>query len=145
MAFEIVAHRGIAHEAPENTLPAFERAVELGADSVELDVRLTSDRVPVVYHYFYLNENTAASGAIFNFTLEQLRRVRVFCRDNPAQEGRIPTLVEVLKALGGGESAWRSKSKGRSQRRRRSSETSCAVFSTFGRLLKSPHTSRRCW
>ncbi len=99
--FEIIAHRGIATEAPENTLVAFERAVELGADAVELDVRLTSDRVPVVYHYFYLKENTSVSGAVFDFSLEQLRQVRVFCRDNPAQEGRISTLAEVLEALGG--------------------------------------------
>ena len=46
--FEIVAHRGVHDEFPENTLPAFERAIELGADAVELDVRLTADGVPVV-------------------------------------------------------------------------------------------------
>ena len=48
--FEIVAHRGIPTEAPENTLASFQRAIELGADAVELDVRLTSDKVPVVFH-----------------------------------------------------------------------------------------------
>ena len=78
--FEIVAHRGIPTEAPENTIASFQRAIDLGADAVELDVRLTSDRIPVVYHYFYLQENTSASGAIFNFSFEQLRRVEIFCR-----------------------------------------------------------------
>lgn len=99
--FEIVAHRGIATEAPENTLEAFERAVQLGADYVELDVRLTSDQVPVVYHYFYLHENTSTSGVIYDFSLEQLRRVRVFCRHNAGSVGSISTLPEVLEALGG--------------------------------------------
>jgi glycerophosphoryl diester phosphodiesterase len=100
--FEIVAHRGIPTEAPENTIASFQRAIELGADAVELDVRLTVDRVPVVYHYNYLQENTSASGAIFDFTLEQLRDVKVFCKNNPAaEEGRISTLDEILEMFSG--------------------------------------------
>lgn len=100
--FEIVAHRGIPTEAPENTIASFQRAIDLGADAVELDVRLTSDRIPVVYHYFYLQENTSASGAIFNFSFEQLRRVEIFCKDNPdAKTGNISTLPEILDIFGG--------------------------------------------
>ncbi len=98
---EIVAHRGVSTGAPENTIASFERAVALGADAVELDVRLTSDHIPVVYHYCYLQENSSASGAIFDFTLEQLRGVEVFCKDNPAAEaGHISTLAEVLEIFG---------------------------------------------
>jgi glycerophosphoryl diester phosphodiesterase len=100
--FEIVAHRGIPTESPENTIASFQRAVELGADAIELDVRLTADKIPVVYHYFYLQENTSASGAIFDFTLEQLRDVKVFCKNNPAAKyGRISTLSEILERFGG--------------------------------------------
>jgi glycerophosphoryl diester phosphodiesterase len=100
--FEIVAHRGIPTEAPENTIESFQRAIELGADAIELDVRLSSDQIPVVYHYFYLQENTSASGAIFDFTLKQLRNVRVFCKNNPAaKEGCISTLSEILEIFGG--------------------------------------------
>lgn len=100
--FEIVAHRGIPTEAPENTIASFQRAVELGSDAVELDVRLTSDQMPVVYHYFYLQETTSASGTIFDFTLEQLRNVKVFCKNNPAaNEGHISTLSEILEIFGG--------------------------------------------
>jgi len=100
--FEIVAHRGVSTDAPENTIASFQRAVELGADAIELDVRLTADKIPVVYHYFYLQENTSASGAIFNYSLEQLRDVRVFCKDNPvAEAGRISTLSEILERFGG--------------------------------------------
>lgn len=100
--FEIVAHRGIPTDAPENTVASFLRAIELGADAVELDVRLTADRVPVVYHYYYLQENTSASGAIFNFTVEQLRDVKVFCKNNSAANpGRISTLSEILEMFSG--------------------------------------------
>ncbi len=102
LRFEIVAHRGIPKEAPENTLASFQRAIELGADAVEMDVRLTSDQVPVVFHYFYLEANTSASGAVFNYSLKQLRDVQVFCKNNPeAPSGHISTLPEVLDAIGG--------------------------------------------
>ena len=100
--FEIVAHRGIPTEAPENTLASFQRAIELGADAVEMDVRLTSDQVPVVFHYFYLEANTSATGAVSNYSLEQLRDVEVFCRNDPeAPSGHISILQEVLDAIGG--------------------------------------------
>ena len=100
--FEIVAHRGITAEEPENTLPAFQRAIELGADAIELDVRLTSDHVPVVYHYYYLHLNTSASGAIFEYTFDRLQGVRVRSRTNTNADGaKIPSLTEVLEAVGG--------------------------------------------
>lgn len=46
--FEIVAHRGVPVEAPENTIQSFQKAISLGADAVELDVRLTKDHIPLV-------------------------------------------------------------------------------------------------
>jgi glycerophosphoryl diester phosphodiesterase len=99
--FEIVAHRGVATDAPENTIAAFERAAELGADAVELDVRLTSDHVPVVYHYYYLENNSSTSGVIFGFTWKQLQEVEVRSKTNPAAVGRISTLAEILEMFGG--------------------------------------------
>src|SRR5689334_3790399 len=47
---ERIGHRGAPREFPENTLPSFQRAFELGADGVELDVHLTVDGTPVVHH-----------------------------------------------------------------------------------------------
>ena len=47
---ELIAHRGASFAAPENSLEAFQRAIEQGADRIELDVRFTSDGVPVVMH-----------------------------------------------------------------------------------------------
>jgi glycerophosphoryl diester phosphodiesterase len=100
--FEIVAHRGIPTNAPENTMASFQQAVELGADAFEFDVRLTADRLPVVYHFFYLDQKTNASGTIFDFTYEQLQSVEV--RSTNGSElvvGKIPTLNEVLEKFGG--------------------------------------------
>lgn len=100
--FQIVAHRGVSTNAPENTVASFQHALELGADAVELDVRLTADLVPVVYHFFYLDKNTNASGAIFNFTFEQLRNVKVFHEGHSiVKEWRISSLSEIIDIFGG--------------------------------------------
>ena len=98
--FDIVAHRGVHDIYPENTIPALELAIELGADAVELDVRLTADRVPVVFHYFYLDEITSATGTVFDYTLEGLRKVHIPGKDGTG-EYQISTLMEVLEVIGG--------------------------------------------
>jgi glycerophosphoryl diester phosphodiesterase len=100
--FEIVAHRGIVGDEPENTVAAFKHAIEIGADAVEFDVRLTADRIPVVYHYFYLEEVTTGNGPIFNRTLDDLRGIRVRSGSGPdGNENGIPTLEEVLALCAG--------------------------------------------
>jgi glycerophosphoryl diester phosphodiesterase len=100
--FEIVAHRGVAGDAPENTIEAFQRAIDLGADGIELDVRLSADQVPVVYHYYQLQENTSLSGAIFKYTWEELRKAKVFPKQNVrAKASCIPLLLEVLEMFAG--------------------------------------------
>ena len=92
-----MAHRGATGTAPENTLAAFWHAFELGADAVELDVRLSRDAVPVVYHYAYLDAATTGHGPIWERSLAELRELRV-----GGPEGAcIPTLSEVLEALAG--------------------------------------------
>jgi len=100
--FEIVAHRGVADGVPENTIGAFERALELGADAVELDVRLSKDRVPVVFHNFYLEGTTNASGPVFEYESVQLQELELWgARADPGDQCRIPTLREVLETFGG--------------------------------------------
>jgi glycerophosphoryl diester phosphodiesterase len=98
--FEVVAHRGVPTELPENTIPSFQRAVEMGADAVELDVRLTRDLVPVVAHYFYVDESAGLGGAVFAHTWDELQRAQAR-REDAAQSRRIPLLREVLQAIGG--------------------------------------------
>ena len=52
----IIGHRGASAIAPENTLAAFQRAIQVGADGIEFDVRLSKDGVPVVFTTRHLNE-----------------------------------------------------------------------------------------
>lgn len=97
---EIVAHRGAHEDLPENSLAAFERAVHLGADAVEMDVRLTRDRVPVISHYFALPESLGIPGFIFDYTLSKIRQAE---QEQKAVdvEDKIATLREVMDSLAG--------------------------------------------
>ena len=98
--FEIVAHRGAPLGVPENTMLAFQRALELGADAMEMDVRLTKDGVPVVFHNFYLDGITNASGPLFAHTFAELQELELAAGESPA-ERRIPTFRDVLVAFAG--------------------------------------------
>ena len=60
----VIAHRGASSEEKENTLPAFERAIELGADFVEFDVQASSDGGLVVFHDLRLDRLTEARGPL---------------------------------------------------------------------------------
>ena len=100
--FEIVAHRGAPDGVPENTVAAFQQALERGADAVELDVRLSRDGVPVVFHNFYLDGLTNATGPVFAFTLAQLQQVELLGgRGKSREQYKIPALREVLEVFGG--------------------------------------------
>ena len=95
----IWAHRGASGYAPENTLPAFKMAADMGADGVELDVQLTKDDVIVVCHDERIDRTSNGAGRIQDYTLEELRKYD-FCNGNKAFEGTtIPTMEEVFDLL----------------------------------------------
>jgi glycerophosphoryl diester phosphodiesterase len=73
----VFAHRGGAALAPENTMQAFDNAVRLGADGLELDVRLSRDGVVVVHHDRTLDRTTALTGPIARRNADELRRAGV--------------------------------------------------------------------
>jgi glycerophosphoryl diester phosphodiesterase len=96
----VIAHRGASGSAPENTLPAFERAIALGADMIELDVQLTCDGEVVVIHDWTLDRTTTGSGLVREQTLGAIRRLDAGSWFDPRFRGaRIPTLAEVLAAV----------------------------------------------
>lgn len=93
------AHRGASSSAPENTLPAFRRAAELGADGVELDVQLTKDGQLVVIHDETLERVSNGAGWVKDYTLAELRQLD-FNRQFPEYGPQpIPTLEEVYRLL----------------------------------------------
>jgi len=98
----IFAHRGANQVAPENTLPAFQAAVDLGADGVELDVQYTSDGHLVVFHNPSLEKTSDGTGRVTSHTLEELRKLDAGSWFDPKFAGTpIPTLDEVLDLLRG--------------------------------------------
>jgi glycerophosphoryl diester phosphodiesterase len=101
MATEVIAHRGASGTAPENTLPAFRRAEELGADMIELDVQLTRDGHPVVIHDRTLDRTTSGRGAVRRRTLAEIGLLDAgFWFGRRFADTRVPTLGEVLEAVG---------------------------------------------
>jgi glycerophosphoryl diester phosphodiesterase len=85
-----IGHRGAKAYEPENTLRSFQRAIELGVDAVELDVRKTKDNKIVVIHNSDLNKTTDGSGLVSDFTLEEIQKFVT------AKGEHVPTLGEVL-------------------------------------------------
>jgi glycerophosphoryl diester phosphodiesterase len=73
----VVAHRGASIEAPENTIEAFERAVDAGADAVEFDVRITADGSAVVMHDPDVDRTTDGQGRCRDMTLAEVKALRI--------------------------------------------------------------------
>ncbi len=127
MPFELQGHRGARGLRPENTLPSFEAALDVGVSSIETDVHLTRDGIAVLCHDPTLEKLTAAPDEaaglacvlIRQITLSQVRRVRVdrnpdpahfshqspevtpvaaaFARDNGIQVYGVPTLADLFR------------------------------------------------
>ena len=71
----VVAHRGASAREPENTLTAFDSALSAGADAIELDVRLSSDGVPVLMHDADVAGATDGSGFVHELSLAEIKRL----------------------------------------------------------------------
>ena len=94
----IIAHRGASGHAPENTLVAFQRAVELGAGFIETDLHLTRDARFVAIHDPTLERTTNGHGPVKDRTLADLRQLDAgMWFDRQFMGAQIPTLEEVLK------------------------------------------------
>lgn len=93
------AHRGASGYAPENTLAAFQKAVDLGADGVELDIQLTKDDQIVVIHDETIDRTSDGKGWVKDYTLEELRAFN-YNRTKPEyKHADIPTMREVFELL----------------------------------------------
>ncbi|MDR1852596.1 MAG: hypothetical protein LBR21_08125 [Propionibacteriaceae bacterium] len=93
---KVFAHRGANREAPENTLPAFEKALAKGVDGVELDVQFSADGEIMVMHDEKLGRTVNSTGLLHDYTYKQLREMDA-SYGFPGYAGvQIPTLAEVL-------------------------------------------------
>lgn len=96
-----VAHRGASRHAPENTLAAFEVAIELGAHAVELDVRTTSDGVLVLMHDGEVDRTTDGSGDISSMTWAEVQALTVPSEFAGIPDQRVPSFLEALEHIDG--------------------------------------------
>lgn len=96
---KIYAHRGNKSEYPENSLAAFQSAVELGVEGIELDVHLSKDNEMVVIHDETLDRTTNKSGEVQTLTLAELKQANLLNVDGSVSEELLPTLAEVLNLL----------------------------------------------
>lgn len=100
MCLEKIAHRGYSAIAPENTRSSFAEAVKYGADGIEFDVQLSSDRIPVIIHDSSLERTTNGKGKIREKTLKELKQLDAGSWFSAEfKEEKIPTLEEVLDFL----------------------------------------------
>lgn len=97
----IFAHRGASAHAPENTLAAFELALQQGADAIELDAKLSADGQVVVIHDVTVDRTTGAHGRVKDMSLAELRALSAghFYSSHFSTE-KIPMLEEVFETLG---------------------------------------------
>jgi glycerophosphoryl diester phosphodiesterase len=92
-----IAHRGEHLHHPENTMPAFEEAVRLGADYIEVDVRTTADGKLVLSHDGTVDRCTSGKGEVAKMTFDEIRSLDAGARMAPEFAGtRVPTFDEVL-------------------------------------------------
>lgn len=102
LGMEVIAHRGDSVNAPENTLAAMEHAISLGANMMEVDIRLTKDGVPVVFHDETLLRITGIDRPICELTSLEIRRLDAGKWFLPEFSGeQIPMLRELLEAAKG--------------------------------------------
>lgn len=97
---ELIAHRGASGYAPENTISAFKKAIEMGLDTVEFDVQFTADKEAVVIHDYSLERTSNGTGKVKDYKLKELKKLDFgsWFGDKFKNE-RIATLVEVLETV----------------------------------------------
>lgn len=98
----VIAHRGFSGAAPENTLAAFQKAIEIGSDMIELDIQLSKDGKIVVLHDDTLERTTNGRGRAVDYTLKELKAFDAGSWFGVQfSGGKIPTLREVLELAEG--------------------------------------------
>ena len=92
----IIAHRGNWRNAPENSLQGYKQCIDGGIDGIEIDVQMTKDSVIVIMHDDTLDRTTTGTGLVSNYTLEQIKNLKLKSPIGVVTRQKVPTLDEVL-------------------------------------------------
>ncbi len=96
----IISHRGANKYAPQNTIPAFERAIELGTDGFETDLHITKDGHVVICHNYTIDETSTGKGKISEMTLEELKQYDFGSYfSDKFKDTKIPTIDDFLSLV----------------------------------------------
>lgn len=97
---KIIGHRGCAGYAPENTLEAIHTAADMGVEWVELDVKLTKDEVPILFHDDTLERTTGTAGNVADMTYDDIKELDCGSWYGESFVGlQIPTLEDAIEVL----------------------------------------------
>jgi len=88
---KIIAHRGFSDKYPENTLLSFKKAIELGVDGIETDIRLSSDDKAVIFHDDNIKRITGVDKTVESLSLYELKKLNAGCGE------KIPSLDELIE------------------------------------------------
>ncbi len=100
---QLMSHRGIPWSLPENALPSIKAALDLGADIVEFDVRLTKDNIPIIMHDATIDRTTDGTGLVSSYTATELKKFKIiYTKKGTVENGEpIPTLAELITLFSG--------------------------------------------
>jgi len=102
-----IAHRGCSSLYPENTLSSFRKALEIGVDGIELDVRFTKDKEIVIIHDPSVDRTTNGKGRVSELTLKQIKKLSIIERKSGRlTQERIPLLKEVIDLIKNKTTLW---------------------------------------
>ena len=96
----LVGHRGVKDLEPENTLKSISKAFELGLECVEVDAKISKDKIPLLLHDDTLERTTTGSGLVSNFTFEEINKLDAgyFFYKNKTKI-KVPKLSDILKFI----------------------------------------------
>lgn len=96
----VAAHRGLSSDYPENTMIAFEKAIEAKVDQIEVDIRVTKDNELVLIHDNTVDRTTNGTGRVCDLTLEELKKLDAGSwKDEKFSDCTIPTLIEFMELI----------------------------------------------
>lgn len=97
---QVIAHRGSSGQAPENTLASLHLAGKQGAKWVEIDIILSADGIPVIFHDDYLNRTTNGEGLIHKKNLAELQQLDAgYWKGEAFENETIPTLAQAIEVI----------------------------------------------